>query len=304
MKPLMKHWLFGILGVAIVATTTSGCASGHRLSAAELGIERSSYAAQTDHGAFDVSYLRAGDDADQRVIYVHGTPGSAMAFARYIMKPIRGLNAFSIDRPGFGETTPSRAEPSFDVQAQAVEPLLVERDGKWPILVGHSLGGPIVARIAATYPDRVGGVVILSGALDPALEKVNPLQYVGDLPLVCLLLPASLRHANHELIWDNGSRKKLAKALDRVTAPVTIVHGEKDSLVPVANVKFMRKKLAHAASLDVIVFPDENHFIPWTQEPVIRNVIRKLAGLPESTSAGDAAPQAHSDDAAQGAVEQ
>jgi len=99
----------------------------------------------------EISYLRGGEPGLPRVVFVHGTPGSATNMARYIRDPIEGHEVISIDRPGFGATGGAPV-PSFEKQAAAIEPFLVTRDGQKPVLVGHSLGGPIVARAAADYP--------------------------------------------------------------------------------------------------------------------------------------------------------
>ncbi len=39
------------------------------------------------------------------------------------------------------------------------------------ILVGHSLGGPVIARTAMDYPDLVDGLILVGGSIDPEMEK-------------------------------------------------------------------------------------------------------------------------------------
>lgn len=89
-----------------------------------------------------LSYLSKGPDDGHRLIYVHGTPGSAQAFERYLLNPIEGFESISIDRPGFGKTIPREPALRLEEQSRVIEPLLVEREGQYPILVGHSLGAP------------------------------------------------------------------------------------------------------------------------------------------------------------------
>ena len=91
------------------------------------------------------------------MILVHGTPGDATAWTDYLETPIDGAEMIAVDRPGFGCSTPRTAVPSLEAQARALEPLLVERGGAWPILVGHSQGGPIIVRTAIDYPDASAG---------------------------------------------------------------------------------------------------------------------------------------------------
>lgn len=217
-----------------------------------------------------VSYVRGGDANAPRVIYAHGTPGDAGAFAMYIRDSIHGVESISIDRPGFGQTG-GRAVRSFEAQAAAFEPLLVERDGRWPVLVGHSLGGPIVARAAADYPDRVGAIVIIAGSLDPGLEHPRWFNYAGAM--LNPVLPYALAISNAEIFAAPEQTKLLAGVLDKVRCPVVIVHGTEDGLVPYANVEYMQRAFTNAASVDVITIEGGNHFVPWNQPQIVRDAI-------------------------------
>lgn len=247
------------------------------------GLERCSYIANTSAGAFTVSYLIAERADAPRVIFVHGTPGDATNFRRYVATPIEGVEVISVDRPGFGATTPGGPEPSFAIQAAALEPLLVARRGadgrpQWPILVGHSLGGPIAAWAAAEWPDRVGGLVILAGSFDPALEEPAWFNHLADSAVVKWTLSEALRHSNDEIMAARAETEALESRLGRVRCPVVWLHGRKDTLVPFANVEFARMRLTDVASWKLIDWPDEGHFIPWTREADVRAAIRSLAG--------------------------
>jgi len=263
----MRH---GAPAKLIVVAALTGCTFGYDTPAGKLaGLERGSY---TVDGRL-ISFLRAGEADAPRVIYVHGTPGDATNFAGFLSEPIPGLEHVAIDRPGFGRSDP-QAVTGFAEQAAVIEPLLVERGGRWPILVGHSLGGPIVARVAAEYPDRVGGVVIVSGSLDPGLEKPRWYNRLGDTLLARPVMGRSLRNSNDELMAAPRETRELDAVLDRVRCPVVVIHGARDGLVPVANVEYMREHLPRA---ELVVLGDANHFIPWTHPEVIREAIEKLA---------------------------
>ena len=217
-----------------------------------------------------VSYVHSGDASAPRVIYVHGTPGDAGMFAMYIRDNIEGVESISIDRPGFGQTG-GPAVRSFEDQAAAFEPLLVERDGRWPVLVGHSLGGPIVARAAADYADRVGAIVIIAGSLDPGLERPRWFNHAGALLYPVLLNPLAV--SNAEIFAAPEQTKLLARVLDRIRCPVVIVHGTEDGLVPYANVEYMERAFTNAASVEVITIEGGNHFLPWNQQQVVRDAV-------------------------------
>ena len=104
---------------------------------------------------------------DRAIILVHGTPGSASAWERYLEHPVANARMIAIDRLGFGRSAKGGVERSIGEHARCLEPLLGEPGEPPAILVGHSLGGPIVAWAAAEFPERVAGIVIIAGALDP-----------------------------------------------------------------------------------------------------------------------------------------
>ena len=221
-----------------------------------------------------ISYLRAGDATGPRIVLVHGTPGSATAWADYLLDPPAGLELVALDRPGFGQSGPAGAMVSLEAQAAAIVALL-PADGRPVVLLGHSLGGPIVARVAAEHPTRVTAVVLLAASLDPALEEIHPMQWVGAWPPVRALLPRVLRNANAELMALKPELEALALLLPRITAKVLIVHGTQDDLVPVANVAFMQAHLSGSRCVRTLLLEGRNHFLPWNSADVVRDALRQ-----------------------------
>ncbi len=262
-----------------VALAAMGCAPpGPRTNEAATEALRERITVAAPLGV-DVSLLRAGDRAGPRVILVHGTPGSASAWSDYLLSPPAGAELVALDRPGFGQSGPDAAVPGMDKQAAAVLALL-PKDGRKVVLLGHSLGGPIVARVAADHPDRVHALVLLAASLDPALESIHPMQRVGAWSAVRGMLPRAIRNANAELMALEPQLVALTALLPRITAKVVIVHGTKDDLVPVANVAFMQAHLTGARCVTTVLLEGRNHFLPWNSESDVREAIR-LALEPE-----------------------
>ena len=219
----------------------------------------------------------AGECLGPRLILVHGTPGSAVGWADYLLQPPAGLEVLALDRPGFGDSGPDDAVTSLAGQAAAVMALL-PADGRPVVLLGHSLGGPIVARLAtdldAVQPGRITALVLLAASLDPALETIHPMQHVGAWAPLRRLLPRALRNANHELMALKPELEDLAARLPLIRTKVVIVHGTGDELVPVANVAFMQARLSGARCLKTMLLDGRNHFLPWNSEEAVRAAIR------------------------------
>lgn len=236
-------------------------------SAAAQGTERLSYPAVSGN----VDALRAGRSNAPRLIYVHGSPGDASGWLDYLVHPVPGSESIAIDRPGYGRTAPRATVPSLAAQAQAIEPLLVQRGGRWPVLVGHSLGGPIVLQAAVDYPERVAGVVVIAGSVDLALERLRWYNYLAKG--LAWILPRGLRRSNEEMWGLKAELQSLESRLDRVRCPVWILHGSNDSLVPVDNVKLLQSAIADTHTT---VLEGAGHFLIWQDawQPTVRAVLR------------------------------
>lgn len=272
-RPLKRTQIAGCLVTLAGAFSLVVLAAGLTLGDDE-GISR----ATLNHGDGRViSYLHAGDAGARRIIYVHGSPGNARAWLSYLKDPIAGHESIAPDRPGFGQTSPAGPIPSLQEQAAAIEPFLVEHDGKWPILVGHSFGGTIVSRVAVDYPDHVGGLVILSGPLDPSNEKLHWYQQAGEFWFVPRLLPRGIRNSNRELRPLKAELEELEPLLGSIQCPVAILHGKNDSLAPVSNVDYLKARLPEGVLRKVVLFEDRNHLIPLSEEATIREAIEQIA---------------------------
>jgi len=260
--------LWSAISVALAAV---GCAPpGPRLP--ESATDPLRHSVRVGPTALAVSYLRAGDATGPRVILVHGTPGSAASWADYLLDPPPGLELVALDRPGFGASDPEGAVTDLASQAAAVVALLPD-DDRPVILLGHSMGGPVVARVAIDHPARVSGLVLLAASLDPAQESIHPMQHVGAWSVVRGMLPRAIRNANAELMALKPELEALASMLPNVRAKVVIVHGTLDDLVPVANVPFMQARLTGARCVQTVLLEGRNHFLPWNSPEAVRAAV-------------------------------
>ena len=230
---------------------------------------------------YALSYFEAGDPGGRLAVFVHGTPGEAEAWADYLMNVPKGYRYVSIDRPGFGHSGPDDAVVSLAEQAQAIAALVEAKGGGPAVLIGHSLGGPIIAQAAVDTPERVAALVIVAGSLDPAQEDVPFIQFAGDTWPISALLPRWLRNTNREIIALEPQLEALAPRLAQIKVPVTIVHGTKDDLVPFANVGFMKKHMTGTKAMDVTAIDGQNHFLPWNSKGQVDAAIAKAFEMME-----------------------
>lgn len=230
----------------------------------------------------ELHILRAGDPAGIPVLLIHGTPGSALGWANWLIDPPAGFHLIAVDRPGFGQSQPPAPLPLLEDQAAALAPL-VARLGRcgWgqgkPILLGHSLGGPVAALLAARHPGIAAGLVIAGGAFDPDLERLHWIQKPAAHPALRWILPRVLDSANQELIALEAGLRRLETKLPTITTPTVIVHGDADDLVPYANVGFMQSRFTNAGFLHVQTLAGRDHFLPWKERHALETALRQLA---------------------------
>nr|WP_299385368.1 alpha/beta hydrolase [Allomuricauda sp.] len=223
----------------------------------------------------EIHYIQTGQQNAPTLVFIHGSPGSWDAYKSYLTDSVltKRFRLISVDRPGFGKSD-FRRSMALEPQALLLNRLLSGLDnGKKFTLIGHSYGGPLVVQMALEQPELHSHLVVLAGALDPAAEKPEkwrkpltwfPLKY---------LVPGALKPSNDELWMLKEDLKQLQPRLSGLKLPTLVIHGKEDKLVPYQNVGFMKHEFSNVDRLKVIPIENENHFIVWTQEHLIKKSI-------------------------------
>lgn len=232
-------------------------------------------ARETVVGGRTLFWVESGDPEKRAVVFVHGTPGGWGAFRAYLgsaeLLPMARL--VSIDRPGWGRSG-GETQTRLGEQAAAVAAVVDALEGSEPpILVGHSLGAPIVARTAMDFPEKVGGLVLVSPSIDPDLERLTWYQRLGRRWPWRRLLPAGLRTALHELVPLRDELAAMAGRWGEVRVPVTVVQGGRDRLVDPRNADFAERVVR--APLGVVRVPDAGHLIPCQRPELLVDAVRR-----------------------------
>ena len=261
--------------VVAVVTFSPGCKFGLDYSGDERGLRRDSIPVEGHEGR-SLSYLIDEVPGAPRVIFIHGSPGQSGMYADYLRSPVAGVETIAVDRLGYGDSRPLEPVVSFEEQAAAIAPLLVERDGLWPIVVGHSLGGPIASRLAADYPDKVGGLIVVAGGLNPELEDVRWYNRVARWRIVYPFLAGFLRVSNKEMWACREQVELLEPRLDDIECPIVIIHGTGDSLVPFETVEFSVERFRDREHIYVIVLIGEGHSVTSMRKEEVRETIEEL----------------------------
>ncbi len=228
---------------------------------------------------FPLHFAETGHDTLPTLLFVHGTPGSWDAFQHYLMDSnlIKHYRIISIDRPGFGYSDFGNAM-NLSAQTHIIAAWMDSVNNKKPfIIIGHSLGGPLAVKLAAARPQYTKAIVILAGSLDPAAENPEKWRPVLFKTPLNLLVPGALRPSNKELWYLKTDLKEMSTDYEKITCSVYLLHGTKDMLVPYSNVAYAKKMFTNSAMVSVTTFEKENHFIVWTREKEITDLLMKLS---------------------------
>ncbi len=227
------HGVFG-LGLACLQAAAAGRTEHAPTSAdyPDTVVRRVFFKAGGGHG-WRISALETPRErpAPWRIVVITGAPSWSEYWAPALAALPGDREMIVVDRPGFAGSEPFDCVPDIRVQAEALAPLLDAKPGQRILLVGQSYGAPIATLMARARPRRVAGVVLLSSYRGVAGPTTRWLIGLGARLLG--LIPRDLRNAVMEVSHQAEQLKYMRAALEHLSVPVHVIHGDMDDFAPI-----------------------------------------------------------------------
>jgi sigma-B regulation protein RsbQ len=100
------------------------------------------------------------------LMLVHGWTCDETSWAGNVPELAKQYRVITVDLPGHGKSgAPKDGKVTMDMFARAVEAVRVEQKVDKIILVGHSMGTPVIRQYAHLYPQHVAALVLVDGVV-------------------------------------------------------------------------------------------------------------------------------------------
>lgn len=228
-------------------------------------------------GERNMHYAYTDQKKKYQVVFIHGSPGSWNAFIDFfkVDSLLADFDMLSVDRAGFGDSGFGEAEPSLEKQAFQIEQVLSQFKEKNKILIGHSLGGPVAARLAMDYPNDFEAIILVAPSIDPSLEEEEWYRGAIDTEVGAFFTPKEFEVSNDEILELKAELELMLPLWKKIKVPTIVIQGTEDSLVPKENAAFAKQMISDSL-LEVNLLEGVNHFIPWTDPHEITKAIYQI----------------------------
>lgn len=170
-----------------------------------------------------VHVYQAGKSHASSVLLIHGIgDNAARDWTGLAAKLARHYHVLTFDLPGFGRSDGGNKGYTPEKYVEFVK-FIADGHARGPLLlVGHSMGGAVALRYAATYPDDVRGLVVAD--VPGILHRLAYSQYLSHLGLAVLpnLYPHQKELLNNLVGSILGKFARLQPDLDLVIASYTL----------------------------------------------------------------------------------
>lgn len=222
------------------------------------------------------------------IIILHGW-GTTMSGDKYdVLKKLfesKGYTVFTPDLPGFGKEKMQKTVMVLDDYVLFVDHFMKKNNIKKAILIGHSFGGRIAAKLAVIHPEKIEKIVLTGAPLirrKLSLKKKIAFFAAKSGKIVLALFPKTVQGLARKMLyrsigeWDYYKsnelketlqailREDLAPLLSKIHAPTIVIWGEKDTFVPVVDGKEITENIKNAK---FVTIQDATHKLPY-EDPI------------------------------------
>ncbi|MFI9511045.1 alpha/beta hydrolase [Nocardia sp. NPDC052566] len=204
-----------------------------------LGMDYTDLSIATDDGETVHAWWLPARNSIGHVLFAHGNAGNiGDRVAIFALLTAAGFDVLAFDYRGFGRSTGRPTEHGTYLDSRAALRVLLEQPGVDPkkvLYLGKSLGGGVLVELAVAHPPA--GLILMSTftGIRDAARSVYP--YLPS-PLVPDAYPSLRRIA-------------------RLRAPLLIMHGDQDELLPVRHAR--RLYAAAPEPKRLVVVPGAGH---------------------------------------------
>ncbi|HLJ95336.1 MAG TPA: alpha/beta hydrolase [Gemmataceae bacterium] len=115
---------------------------------------------------FCVHYKNFGE-GKTAVVFIHGFACDMTTWRFQVPAFADKTRVILIDLPGHGHSDKPKVDYSMDLCARAIDAVLKEAEVEKAVLVGHSMGVPVVRRFWRLYPNQTVALVAVDGMIVP-----------------------------------------------------------------------------------------------------------------------------------------
>lgn len=143
------------------------------------------------------------------IVFVHGWTCDETGWDAQVAALDDDYRVITLDLPGHGKSdAPGDGKFSMALFAKAVEAVRAEVGADKIVLVGHSMGAPVIRQYALDYPQHVAGLVAVDGPLD-----VRPL---ANFPGADAPMTLAMRTAMVEGMFGPGATPEMRAEIKRI----------------------------------------------------------------------------------------
>jgi pimeloyl-ACP methyl ester carboxylesterase len=228
------------------AISVAGCVSHHSVNGVEWTDLDGGVRALTNNGS-----------GPWRIVAVPGAPCQPEFWQEVVAGFGRDAELLVMQRPGYAA---GEGDAALSLSSQVDAMLAALGTGDEPrLLVGQSYAAPLAAYVAATYPEKVDRLMIMSGWFLPLRGSISWFnQHFGELEV----LPRRLRTAHKEADAHDVLIQRVEPLLPLIRSPTTIMHDRRDTITPEANVRWLEARLAPGVVSDIRWASSGGHFLP------------------------------------------
>jgi pimeloyl-ACP methyl ester carboxylesterase len=117
----------------------------------------------------------------EAVVFVHGWTCNMNFWRAQVPHFAARGRVIAIDLPGHGSSDKPQVTYSMDLFARAINAVLADAKVDRAVLVGHSMGTPVIRQFYRKYPEKTRALVIVDGGLRPFGNKAQMEMFIAPL---------------------------------------------------------------------------------------------------------------------------